>query len=132
MIKNAAPPLGHDMGTYGLSDDDVWDLVKFLIEDLTDTDEYIDQFGDFIGDPVNGETYFDNTCANCHGWDGTEINFGSEQDPEYIGGLARRNPWEFLHKVRGGQPGKTMPSFINLWWLDQSAADVSVYSQTLP
>lgn len=132
LIKNAAPPFGHDMGTYGLSDDDVWDLVKFLIEHLTDTDEYIDEFGDFIGDPVNGEIYYDNTCADCHGLDGTAINFGSEQDPEYIGGLARRNPWEFLHKVRGGHPGTAMPSFINLWWLDQLAADVSVYSQTLP
>jgi len=49
-----------------------------------------------------------------------------------VGTLAADNPWEFLHKVRFGQPGTTMPSATELGWSLQDVADVLAHAQTLP
>jgi hypothetical protein len=59
------------------------------------------------------------------------INFGSEQGPEYVGGIASGNPWEFLHKVRAGQPGTAMPSAIVNGWTEQDVVDVLSYAHEL-
>ncbi|MEE8389570.1 MAG: hypothetical protein V3S14_02075, partial [Anaerolineae bacterium] len=71
-------------------------------------------------------------CTACHGADGTTLNFGSAEEPEYLGGLADGNPWEVLHKTRFGQPDSAMPSTIDLGWSVQDAVDVLAYAQTLP
>jgi thiosulfate dehydrogenase len=60
------------------------------------------------------------------------INFGTIPSPSYIGTVANANPWEFLHKVRFGHPGSPMPSTDLLRWSAQSAADIGVYSASLP
>jgi thiosulfate dehydrogenase len=60
------------------------------------------------------------------------INFGSDDDPEYVGTIAIDNPWEFVHKVRAGQPGTSMPSTMNLGWDLQYVIDVLTFAQTLP
>ncbi|MEE8358097.1 MAG: hypothetical protein V3R82_01620, partial [Candidatus Hydrothermarchaeales archaeon] len=59
------------------------------------------------------------------------INFGSEEDPDYIGTVANSNPWETLHKIRAGQPDSQMPSAIASGWSMQDVVDVLAYSQTL-
>ena len=47
-----------------------------------------------------------------------------------LGPLARKNPWETLHKVLNGQPDSAMPA---LRALDlKIALDVAAYAQTLP
>lgn len=84
------------------------------------------------GDVANGEQLFGSVCAPCHGEDGREINFGSEDEPEYLGTLAADNPWEFIHKVRVGQPGTAMPSALDSGWSMQQVVDVLTFSQTLP
>jgi hypothetical protein len=44
--------------------------------------------------------------------------------------VARKNPWESLHKIRGGQPGIGM---VALTVLDiQYQVDILAFSQTLP
>jgi thiosulfate dehydrogenase len=60
------------------------------------------------------------------------LNFGSAAEPEYVGTIALDNPWEFLHKVRFGQPGAAMPSGLELQWSIQDTLDVLSHSQTLP
>ncbi len=82
------------------------------------------------GDPRRGAQFFQTICANCHGFEGKEINFGDEDDPEYVGTVAAGNPWEALHKIRFGQPGVGM---VSLSVLDvQEQVDILSYAQTLP
>jgi mono/diheme cytochrome c family protein len=73
-------------------------------------------------------------CAACHGPEGTKLNFGKPDEPEYVGTVAKENPWEFLHKVRVGQPASdpAMPAGVELGWSLQDVLDILVYSQTLP
>ncbi len=132
LIKSDTAPNGHGMAAYGLTDRDIWDLTRFLLEFQVDTDDFIDEAGQFYADPLDGQMDFLNVCASCHGLQGRNINFGTPEDPEYIGTVATQNPWEFLHKVRAGQPGHPMPSFINLTWPPARAATVGAYGATLP
>ena len=124
-------PNGHDMDAYGMSDRDIWDAVKFTLEGVVDTDEFIDGKGLFNGDPLFGGFLYPNGCASCHGEEGTGINFGSAKDPQYLGGISRENPWEVLHKMRFGQPGTPMRGAELLGWADEVFRNVGAFCQTL-
>jgi thiosulfate dehydrogenase len=132
LIKLDSVTNGHGYGNYGLWDEDTWDLVQFLDDLIIDTDLYIDVNTQFIGDDVNGGMLYaigPAACIACHGPNGRAINFGSPEDPVYIGHIAGNNPWEFLHKVRMGQPGSPMPSWIEEGGTDQEATDIGRYCQ---
>jgi thiosulfate dehydrogenase len=58
------------------------------------------------------------------------MNFKTPEKPEYIGTVAQKNPWEFMHKARYGQPGVPMISLITL--PIEAIADILAYAQTLP
>lgn len=131
LLKSDSPPAGHDMDNFGLTDGDIWDLIKFLFQQQVDTDLYIDEFGQFLGNPLEGSGYYVDTCEVCHGDDGTWINFGTKEDPIFLGTIANERPWEFFHRARSGQPRRPMPSLINLWYSDEIAVDVSAYAATL-
>ncbi|WP_415906223.1 c-type cytochrome [Neptuniibacter sp. QD72_48] len=60
------------------------------------------------GDAIKGQTLYGEYCSRCHGDKGEDLNFGSKLKPEYLAPLARRNPWETLHKIRNGHPGSKM------------------------
>jgi len=154
----AETPVGHDMDAYGMSDADLWDVVKMTLEGVVDTDDVIPRTctgggsdgavcisdGDcpsgvcditpvFAGDAdLLGPIWYDNICASCHGYDGTAINFGSVAYPVYVGTVAYENPWEFVHKVRFGHPAAAMPASELLRWPLQRVADVGAYAATLP
>ncbi|MEK7710913.1 MAG: choice-of-anchor V domain-containing protein [Planctomycetota bacterium] len=122
---------GHRMGVFGMTDRDLWDVVKMTLTGVVDTDDFIAPDGSFIGDPLFGTSrYFDN-CFSCHGDDGRNLNFGTTLDPEYVDTIAKQNPWEFLHKVRFGHPASPMPSGDLLGWSRAVAADIGAFSQTL-
>jgi thiosulfate dehydrogenase len=123
---------GHDLDAYGLTDRDLWDVVKMTLEGVVDTDPYIDAAGGFVGNEALGSLVYASVCMSCHGSDGTTIDFGEPGSPEYVGTIANDNPWEFLHKVRFGHPGSPMPTMDLLQYSVQLSADVGVYSQTLP
>ncbi len=57
------------------------------------------------GDAGLGGRIFQNVCAACHGFDGMALNFKTDENPEFIGTVANKAPWETLHKVRNGHPG---------------------------
>ena len=122
---------GHDYGNIGLSGVDIWDLVDFLLIQVLDTDLYIGSHYEFLGDDVQGEWNYNNTgeCFICHGEDGTAINMGTPEDPVWVGTVASLNPWEFLHKVRFGNPGTPMPSWLDNGGSDQGAADIGLHAQ---
>ncbi len=124
---------GHNLDAFGMSDRDLWDVVRMTLEKTVDTTTVIDANGTFLGDAsIWGPDRYIRVCASCHGTDGQAINFGTDADPEYIGTLADANPWEFLHKMRFGHPGTPMPSLELLRWDLQAAADIGAYAQTLP
>lgn len=124
----------HDFSAMG--EDALGSLVVFLDEALVDMTMVIDADtkSTIGGDPGNGQALFDQVCAACHGSDGRAINFHDPEEPEYVGTIAADNPWEFIHKVRVGQPGSDppMPSAIESGWSMQDVVDVLSYAQTLP
>ncbi|RMF81031.1 MAG: DUF4215 domain-containing protein [Planctomycetota bacterium] len=122
---------GHDFGLV-LTDDQINDLVAFVQTLTIDDDAYIDAGGNFLGDEVQGQAHYTGgvvTCLTCHGPNGTAINFGTPEDPEWLGTVASGNPWEFMHKARFGQPGSPMPSWLANGGDDQGVADIGKYVQ---
>jgi len=106
-------------------------LALFLSRGQIDTDRYIDRKSKVArGNPRRGAQFYQTICAVCHGFDGTEINFKTEENPEFVGTVGAGNPWEALHKIRFGQPGVGM---VALTVLDiEDLVDIVAYTQTLP
>jgi len=106
-------------------------LALFVSEGQEDPGAIIDAATKKVaGDAERGAASYQTVCAKCHGPDGKWINFGSEDDPEYVGTVASGNPWEGLHKVKYGQPGGEMPALLT--FDAQAIADILAYAQTLP
>ena len=130
----------HSYGQAGLTDADLWDLAKFVLEGQIDTDTIIDGDGAFIGDDNAGKTLYDSglgttlACAACHGADGLAVPAGADADfGDFIGLIANDNSWEFQHKARFGQPGVSgMPGLIAGGGTTQDAGDLGAFAQTLP
>lgn len=118
--------LGNQMPNYSqiLSDEQIWDLVKYLKEEAFDTTELYEittegvyptgsrTFSDVgrDGDPFNGDALYASKCAGCHGANGTNIDLEGRS----IGAFAREKPYEMWHKVKFGQLGSSMgPQGIN-------------------
>jgi thiosulfate dehydrogenase len=125
-------PNGHDMDAFGMTDRDIWDVVKMIREELVNTSDFIGPTAQFLGDPDIGFLWYENNCASCHGSDGTDLNFGTLLDPIYVGTIANENPWEFLQKVRFGHPASPMPAAERILWTDDQLRDVGAYAATLP
>lgn len=111
---------GNEHPDYGtiLTDEQIWDLVKFLREGAFDVDllydteltgSYPTGSRSFInwgkdGDVTLGQTYYTNNCASCHGVDGRAINLGGRS----IGAFVREKTYEIQHKAVSGQLGTSM------------------------
>lgn len=107
-------------------------LVAFIQQEMVDSSMYVNDDGTVNGNPEDGETLYASVCTRCHGVDGKAYNFGSDEEPIYVGTLANDNAWEVFHKVTHGQPGEPMPGALGLEWTPQDIADVIAYAQTLP
>lgn len=121
----------HDFSAMG--EDAITSLVSFLKEGLVDVTPLIDAETKAAigGDVAHGGELYSATCASCHGEDGKALNFGSADEPEYVSTIALDNPWEFIHKVRAGQPGTGMPAAIDADWSLQDVLDLLAFAQTL-
>jgi mono/diheme cytochrome c family protein len=111
---------GNQMPNFGeiLSDEQIWDLVKYLKDEVLDTTELYDvttegtyptgsrTFSDVgkDGDAAHGDQLYADKCAGCHGADGTTIDLEGRS----IGAFAREKPYEMWHKVKFGQLGSAM------------------------
>lgn len=124
-------------------------LAAFVVRGQVDMQKYIKpKTGEVTGaGPGQGKRLYNRYCARCHGKDGRYQNFsGDPTAPEYVGTVAKENPWEAWHKIRNGQPGsympmgpemmgrwrrnEKMPPFRSLTISEQLA--ILAYSQTLP
>lgn len=121
----------HDFSTV-MAEQDLIDLALFVSGSMADTAEVVGADGASLGDSAQGESQFEEVCSKCHGPDGNAINFADLSEPEFVGHVAADNPWEFVHKVRFGQPGWPMPSAISNEWSLEEVANVLAYAQTLP
>lgn len=85
-------------------------LSLFVVHGQLDMSQYIDsQTRQVNGIASKGRATFEDNCAKCHGRDGREMNLAHDADKiEYVGTIARNNPWEVLHKIRNGQPDSEM------------------------
>ena len=112
------------------------DLANFVKTGTLDPRQYIDYATKTAknADVALGKAGWEAVCSDCHGPDGTDLNFGSDKEPEFVGTVAVDNPQEFLHKVRVGQPGSDprMPAAIDNNWSTQDVLNVMAYAQTLP
>jgi thiosulfate dehydrogenase len=128
---NGSANSDHDFSAMG--DEAVNDLATFLKSNLIDVSPLIDPETKAAvgGDTENGESLY-SACSACHGEDGRLINFGDDDDPTYVATVALDNPWEFLHKVRAGQPGTAMPASLDAGWSMDDLLDLLAFSQSLP
>ena len=129
----------HGYRAAGLSELEIDDLVRFVREALVDTSAWIDENGAFRGDAKRGKQLYlkglgsNKACTVCHGPDGLKAPKGAKPGyADFVGKIAGKNPWEFLHKVRFGQPGSKMPAAVRGGASMQDIVDVGAYAQTLP
>lgn len=124
-----APP--HGYGPDVIDDQALASLASFVSRGQHDTARTIDPAsGAAQGDAGRGAAIFQNLCAICHAYDGLAQITGEPGDEPSLGAVARRNPWQVLHKIRNGQPGADMPA-LRAFDLT-TALDLLAYLQTLP
>jgi mono/diheme cytochrome c family protein len=121
----------HGYSTDMIRDDEILRVAAFIREGQHDPDLYIDRVTSKPkGDPARGAGIFQTICAICHGFDGRLLDWGTKEDPGFVGTEAREAPAEVLHKIRNAHPGAAM---INLRaFAIQDAVDVLTYTQSLP
>jgi thiosulfate dehydrogenase len=121
----------HGYGAAGLTDADIWDLVKFYKEAQYDVSTTL-----WGGDEINGAALYANgvngaqACSACHGADGlTDVVLNFDAWP---GLLANENPQEMQHKILFGHPGTAMPAAYEDDASLRQVADLMAYLVTLP
>lgn len=131
-LKGAKDP-AHDFSDY-LNNKALTQLAVFLKHGTIDDDAYIDPVSLQVidADIANGRQLYDDTCASCHGADGKTIVFRTEGVDEYLGSVANRDPWRFLHRTRFGTAGTDMPIGYTLNWIPEDGRDILAHTQTLP
>ena len=131
-LKGSKDP-AHDFSAY-MDDSSLTKLAIFLKSGLIDDSQYIDDVSLKVkqGNVEHGKQLYETTCANCHGSDGTLITFRTEGIQEYLGSVASRDPWRFLHRTRYGVAGVDMPVGAKLGWTAEDGRDVLAFAQTLP
>lgn len=122
-----------------LSDEDLYDLTRFVLEGVVDVGDYIDvNTGKFKAEAATGQSLFTggigglDGCGKCHGTTGTTPPPGADEEfEEYLGKESNENPVEILHKMRFGQPGTAMPQNVTKATPEELKA-LGAYLQGLP
>lgn len=127
-LLRAAP---HNYTAEMITDAEMVRLAAFIRTGLHDADRYIDRKTAKVkGDANRGAGFYQTICAACHGLDGRALNWGTREEPAYVGTEAQKLPWEVLHKVRNSHPGAAMVNMRALPLKD--TIDILAYAQTLP
>lgn len=114
-----------------MSDEELLRVAAFVSRGQHDVRRAIRaRTGEINGNRTRGRGIFETTCAVCHGYDGRLLNWGTKEEPEYIGTAVEISAPEVLHKIRNAHPGAVM---INLRAFPlQDAIDLLAYAKTLP
>lgn len=114
-----------------MSDEELLRVARFVSRGQHDTTRIIGSKTSAIrGNATRGSAIFQTTCAVCHGYDGRHLNWGTKEEPEFVGTAVELSAAEVLHKIRNGHPGAAM---INLRAFPlKDAADLLAYAKTLP
>lgn len=131
-LKGSLDP-AHDFSPY-LDDTSLSQLAEFLKFGIIDDSTYIDPVSLRVINPdfTHGQDLFSSTCVKCHGENGQKIVLQIEGIDEYLGSIANRDPWRFLHRTRFGVAGTDMPVGLSLGWQPEDGRDILAYAQTLP
>jgi thiosulfate dehydrogenase len=131
-LKGKIDP-AHDFSAY-LDETSMTQLAYFLKNGLIDNAEYIDPVSLRVVNPdiAHGQELYSSTCLSCHGEDGKAIVLQIEGINEYLGSVANRDPWRFLHRTRFGVAGTDMPVGLRLGWTTEDGRDVLAYAQSMP
>lgn len=105
-------------------------LAVFMSKGQYNIRNYVSDTGEVSGSPKRGKSIFQNVCAACHGYNGTALNWGDDNEPAYVGTESNTNPWEVFFKIRHGHPGVQMVSLAA--FSHEDAANVLAYAKTLP
>lgn len=120
----------HDFSPY-FDDTAMEMMVAFLQNGTVDMSGFIVDKAVVGGDTVQGGVLYGLGCSRCHGEDGTSLNFGSDDDPTYLGGLSWDNPWETFHKAYNGQPGEHMTVGRDMGWTVEDITNILAFLQSL-
>jgi len=108
------------------------DLLEFLQHGVMNFSSYIRSGVFKIGNiSSNGETLYKESCRDCHGSDGSRINFGTADNPIFLGNIAEE-PWRVVHLIRFGHFHIGNTSSEELGWSFQDIIDVVIYTRALP
>ena len=123
----------HDFSAY-MDNTSLTQLADFLKYGLIDDNAFINPISlHMLGpDLTHGQQLYQATCLTCHGADGTKIVLSTEGINEFLGTIANRDPWRFLHRTRFGVAGTDMPVGLSLGWSPADGRDVLAYAQSLP
>ncbi len=105
-------------------------IAVFVSKGQVDMPAYIGMDKSVKGNVERGAAKFQTVCASCHGFDGTALNWGDDDDPGFVGTEANANPWEVMHKIRFGHPGVEMVALAAFPLED--VLDILAYTRTLP
>jgi len=112
-------------------------LALFVAKGQADISQHVDaETGKVAGNTDIGKRIYRDNCIRCHGATGQHLNFGDATNPEYVGTVAGKNPWEAIHKIRNGHPGafmmgKPMPNMNKVISFNEQL-DLLAFLQTLP
>lgn len=108
------------------------DITAFLQYGVIENSILMNESGNIEGSKTIGERLYKNSCLECHGSDGSKLNFATAEKPVFIGNVAAENPLRIHHLVRFGhielQVGKSGKLGFDL---DQ-VTNLVAYTQQLP
>lgn len=111
ILKGSTNP-DHDFSNV-LDDESISNLALFLKKGLMDLRKHRDYESKRpvkTANAGNGQRLYKQKCTKCHGEEGNKMAKVFDEEKENVGTVANENPWEFIHKVRFGEPRDIMPS----------------------
>lgn len=122
----------HPYTTEMITDEEMLRVAAFVSRGTVDMRAFIDYETRTVnaGDVDRGRNIFQTVCAACHGFDGRMMNWGTAEEPGYVGTEAASLPDEVFNKLYNAHPGVAM---VNLRAFPLSdAIAVLAYAATLP